>query len=105
LGLRRRSWISHNFLYGQYYPGELRNQSHIDNRAIADLLVREQRTFDIAKRRELIHEVQRQLAKEQYYVQTPSVVAIGVWEGALKNYAPNLGFDYGGRLVAAWLDR
>ena len=95
----------HNFLYGQYYPGELRNQSHIDNRAIADLLVREQRTFDIAKRRELIHEVQRQLAKEQYYVQTPSVVAIGVWEGALKNYAPNLGFDYGGRLVAAWLDR
>jgi hypothetical protein len=22
-----------------------------------------------------------------------------------KNYGPNLGFDYGGRLVAAWLDR
>jgi hypothetical protein len=28
-----------------------------------------------------------------------------VWEGALKNYGPNMGYDYGGRLMAAWLDR
>ena len=35
----------------------------------------------------------------------PSGVYIGVWEGALKNYAPNMGYDYGGRLQAAWLDR
>jgi peptide/nickel transport system substrate-binding protein len=27
------------------------------------------------------------------------------WDGALKNYGPNLGYDYGGRLTAAWLDR
>jgi hypothetical protein len=31
--------------------------------------------------------------------------AIAAWDGALKNYAPNLGYDYGGRLVVAWLDR
>ena len=24
---------------------------------------------------------------------------------SLKNYGPNLGFDYGDRLMAAWLDR
>ena len=23
----------------------------------------------------------------------------------VKNYGPNLGYDYGGRLMAAWLDR
>jgi hypothetical protein len=28
-----------------------------------------------------------------------------VWEGAVKNYAPNIGYDLGGRLTAAWLDR
>jgi len=28
-----------------------------------------------------------------------------VWEGAVKNYGPNMGYDYGGRLMAAWLDR
>jgi hypothetical protein len=24
--------------------------------------------------------------------------------GALKNYSPNLGYDWGGRVTAAWLD-
>jgi len=94
-----------NFLFGQYYPDELKNQSHINDPVVADMLVRQRRTFDLAKRRELIFEIQRYLATKQYYVQMPSGVYIGVWEGALKNYAPNMGYDYGGRLQAAWLDR
>ncbi len=94
-----------NFLFGQYFPGELKNQSHINDPVVADMLVRQRRTFDLAKRREVIHEIQRYLAKQQYYVQGPSGVYVAVWEGALKNYGPNLGFDYGGRLTAAWLDR
>jgi len=94
-----------NFLFAQYYPGELKNQSHINDPVVADLLIRQRRTFDLAKRRELIHELQRYLAKQQYYVQVPSGVYVAVWDGALKNYGPNLGYDYGGRLVAAWLER
>jgi ABC-type transport system substrate-binding protein len=94
-----------NFLFGQYYPEELKNQSHINDPVVADMLVRQRRTFDVAKRREIIYEIQRHLAKKQYYVQMPSGIYIGVWEGALKNYAPNMGYDYGGRLMAAWLDR
>jgi hypothetical protein len=31
--------------------------------------------------------------------------ADAVWDGAPKNYGPNLGYEAGGRLVAAWLDR
>ena len=94
-----------NFVFGQYFPGELKNQSHINDPVIADMLVRQRRTFDVAKRREVIHEIQKHLAKQQYYVQLASGVNIAVWEGALKNYGPNLGYDYGGRLVAAWLER
>ncbi len=94
-----------NFLFAQYYPGEPKNQSHINDPVVADMLVRQRRTFDVAKRREIIHEIQRYLAKQQYYVQTPSGVYVAVWDGALKNYGPNLGYDYGGRLMAAWLDR
>jgi peptide/nickel transport system substrate-binding protein len=93
------------FLFGQYYPNEPRNQSHIDDPVAADLLVRQRRTFDVAKRREVIFDIQRHLAKQQYYVQSPSGVYVAVWDNALKNYGPNLGYDYGGRLVAAWLDR
>jgi peptide/nickel transport system substrate-binding protein len=94
-----------NFLFGQYYPEELKNQSHINDPVVADMLVRQRRTPDIAKRREIIYDIQRHLAKQQYYVQMPSGVYIAVWEGALKNYGPNMGYDYGGRLMAAWLDR
>jgi peptide/nickel transport system substrate-binding protein len=94
-----------NFLFGQYSPGELKNQSHINDLVVADMLVRQRRTFDAAKRREIVHDIQRYLAKQQYYVQMPSAVNIAVWEGAVKNYSPNLGYDYGGRLLAAWLDR
>ena len=27
------------------------------------------------------------------------------WEPHVKNFSPNIGHDYGGRLMAAWLDR
>jgi peptide/nickel transport system substrate-binding protein len=94
-----------NFLFGQYYPGELKNQSHINDPVIADMLVRQRRTSDVAKRREIVYDIQKHLAKQQFYVQMPSAVYVAVWEGALKNYGPNLGYDYGGRLLHAWLDR
>jgi len=48
----------------------------------------------------------------QYYKHDPARAKkllaeayIGVWDGALKNYSPNLGYDWGGRVTAAWLDR
>jgi len=94
-----------NFLFGQYYPEELKNQSHINDPVVADMLKNQRRTADLAKRREMIYDIQRHLAKQQYYVQMPSGVYIAVWEGAIKNYGPNMGYDYGGRLMAAWLDR
>jgi peptide/nickel transport system substrate-binding protein len=94
-----------NFLYSMHYPGEQKNQSHVDDPIVTDFLVRQRRIFDTAKRREIIAEIQRYLATQQYYVQLPSGIYVAVWDGALKNYGPNLGYDYGGRLMAAWLDR
>ena len=94
-----------NFLFGPYYPGHPRNISHVNDPVAADLLVRQRRTLNGAKRRELLHELQRYLAGQQYYIQMPSAVYVAVWDGALKNYGPNLGYDYGGRLLQAWLDR
>jgi ABC-type transport system substrate-binding protein len=87
-----------SFLFGQYYTGEPRNRSHVNDAVLDDLLVRQ--------RREVIHQVQRHLAKQQYYVHAPSGHYIAVWDHPpLKGYGPNLGYDYGGRLVAAWVER
>jgi peptide/nickel transport system substrate-binding protein len=94
-----------NFLFGQYYPGELKNQSHINDPIVADMLIRQRRTHDVARRREVVYEIQRYLARQQYYVQIPSAIQIAVWDAVVKNYGPNVSYDYGGRLMAAWLDR
>ena len=93
------------FLFFQYSSGEARNVSMVNDPVVADMLVRQRRTLDVAKRREIIFEIQRYLAKQQYYVQLASAVYVAVWDRALRNYGPNLGFDWGGRLMAAWLDR
>jgi ABC-type transport system substrate-binding protein len=94
-----------NILFGYYYPGEPKNQSHLNDPIVTDAIIRQRRTLDPNKRREIIHDIQRHLAKQQYYIATASQVAVGVWDGALKNYRGNLGYDYGGRLLAAWLER
>ena len=94
-----------NFLFGQYYTGEPRNRSHVKDPVLDDMLVRQRRASDLKARRTVINDIQRYLAKQQYYVHAPTQTYIAVWDGALKNYGPNLGYDYGGRLLTAWLDR
>jgi peptide/nickel transport system substrate-binding protein len=93
------------FLFFRYYPGESRNTSMVNDPVVADMLLRQRRTLDPVKRREIIFDIQRYLAKQQYYVQLASAINVAVWDRALRNYGPNLGFDWGGRLMAAWLDR
>jgi peptide/nickel transport system substrate-binding protein len=95
----------HNELYAKYYPNQGKNQGHVNDPIVTVLVDRQSRTLDVTKRRELIHELQRHLARQQYYVELPSDKTIGVWDAALKNYAPNYGNDYGGRLMAAWVER
>ena len=93
-----------NFLYGPYMPGEPKNQSHVNDPVLSDMLIRQRRTPDIAKRRELIFDIQRYAATQQYYVYAPSGIAIAVWDGALKNYGPTSATT-GAVAQAAWLDR
>jgi ABC-type transport system substrate-binding protein len=77
----------------------------VNDPTLTDLLVRQRRMQDSAARRRVIHEIQRHVATQQYIAEIYSPVTIFVWDGGLKNYGPNLGYDYGGRLLAAWLER
>ena len=51
---RRPSSTPTTILFGPYMPGELKNQSHVNDPVLTDLLVRQRRTADMAKRREVI---------------------------------------------------
>jgi peptide/nickel transport system substrate-binding protein len=94
-----------NFVFGQYYTGEPRNRSQVKDPVLDDLLSRQRRASDIKPRREVLNEIQRYLARQQYYVHAPTGKYVAVWDNSLKNYGPNLGYDYGGRLREAWLER
>src|SRR2546422_6495768 len=50
-----------NFLYGQYYPGEPKNQSHINDPVVTDLLVRHRPPSANAQPPQTIHAPQRYL--------------------------------------------
>lgn len=65
----------------------------------------QRRTFDVAKRREVLFDIQRYLSRQVYYLYGPSGKVVSAWAPYVKNFAPNLGNDYGGRLMTAWLDR
>ena len=94
-----------SFLATAYLPDSPRNVLKVNDPPLTDLILRQRRVREVAKRRELIHDIQRYLGKLVYRAEAYSIIALAVWDPALKNYGPNLGYDYGGRLTSAWLDR
>ena len=63
------------------------------------------KTHDVAKRREMIFDIQRYVSQQCYYAFGPSVGCVSAWKPYVKNYGPNIGHDVGGRLQVAWLEK
>jgi ABC-type transport system substrate-binding protein len=102
----RGSWIDPDaYLYRAYMPGQPLNSSGVDDPRLTEMIKLQRRTFDVTKRREIIHDIQRYASQQVYYLYNPSVKVVSAWEPHVKNWGPNNGFDYGGRMMAAWLDR
>ena len=92
-------------LYGLYAPDQPRNSSHVNDPKLTAMLKEQRRTKDLEARKQLIFDIQRYVAIQQYYIYTNSNMITGSWQPYVKNYAPNLSFDYGGRAAALWLER
>jgi peptide/nickel transport system substrate-binding protein len=104
-GLRGGSPIADVYLYNAHIPGEPLNASGVDDPKLTEMIRLQRRTLDVAKRREIVYDIQRYLAEQAYYSYGPSVSTVAAWEPYVKNFAPNIGQDYGGRLMAAWLSK
>ncbi len=50
-------------------------------------------------------DIQRHLADQALFGVDGSIKILSAWDAHIKNYGPNNGFDYGGRLMAAWIDK
>ncbi|HEU5191639.1 MAG TPA: ABC transporter substrate-binding protein [Methylomirabilota bacterium] len=94
-----------SYLCRYYLPGQPLNAAGVNDPKLTDMIKLQRRTFDVAKRKGLIYDIQRYVAQQAYLLFGPSVGAVAAWEPYVKNFGPNIGHDYGGRLMAAWLDK
>jgi peptide/nickel transport system substrate-binding protein len=105
LGLRGAWGEPDSYMARAVTPGSPLNSSGVNDPKLTEMIRLQRRTFDVAKRRDIVWDIQRHAAEQVYYLFGPSVRVVSAWDQAVKNFAPNNGFDYGGRLLAAWLDR
>jgi peptide/nickel transport system substrate-binding protein len=99
------AWEPDTVLYGLYAPDQLRNSGHVNDPKITAMLKEQRRTQDREARKQLIFDLQRYIAEQQYYVYLYCVGITGSWYPYVKNYGPNTTYDYGGRAAALWLER
>jgi peptide/nickel transport system substrate-binding protein len=99
------AWEPDGVLYRAYAPDSANNLSHVNDPTLTAMLKAQRRTKDLEARKKIIFDIQRYAAEQQYYVYTNSVMVTSSWQPYVKNFAPNLTFDYGSRVAALWLDR
>jgi peptide/nickel transport system substrate-binding protein len=99
------AWEPDGALYGPYMPNQLRNRGHVNDPKLAAMVQEQRRLKDPEARKRLVFAIQRDAAEQQYYVYLSSQVVTASWQPYVKNYAPNLNSDFGGRVAALWLDR
>ena len=105
LGLRGAWADPEAYFYRWFMPGQPLNVWGVNDPKLIDMIKLQRRTFDVAKRKQVIFDIQRYLADQALFGPDGSIKILSAWDAHIKNYMPNNGFDYGGRLMAAWIDR
>src|SRR6266446_4388428 len=99
------AWEPDSALYGPYVPDQPRNRGHVNDPKLTAMVQAQRRTKDLEARKQLIFDIQRYAAEQQYYVYLNTPMFTGSWQPYVKNYTPNLTFDFGHRVAALWLER
>ena len=92
-------------LYRTYAADSSWNAGHVNDPTLTAMLKEQRRTKDLEARRKIIFDIQRYAAEQQYYVYVCVNMATASWAPYVKNYGPNITFDYGSRAATLWLER
>jgi peptide/nickel transport system substrate-binding protein len=102
----RGAWVDpESYLYRYYMPGEPLNVMNVNDPKLTEMIKIQRRTFDVAKRKQIIWDIQRYLAEQALAGVDGEVKVVTAWDAHIKNYMPNNGFDVGGRMLATWIDK
>ena len=105
VGLRGAWADPEAYFYRLYMPGQPLNVLGVNDPKLTEMIKLQRRTFDVAKRKQVVFDIQRYLSEQALFGVDGSIRILSAWDAHIKNYMPNNGFDYGGRLMAAWIDR
>jgi len=102
----RGAWLDPDaYLYRTFMPEQPLNAGGVNDPKLTEMIRLQRRTPDERKRRDIIYDIQRHVAHQAYVLYDASQKVVSAWEPYVKGFTPNNGFDYGGRLMAAWLDK
>jgi peptide/nickel transport system substrate-binding protein len=105
IGLRGAWAEPEPYFYRIYVPEQPNNVMPVNDPKLTEMIKLQRRTLDAATRKQIIYDIQRYAAENGYFGVDGSVNVVSAWEPYIKNYMPNNGFDFGGRLMAAWIDK
>src|SRR5262249_60255953 len=99
------AWEPDSALYGPYMPDQPRNRGHVNDPKLTAMVQAQRRTKDLEARKQLIFDIQRYAAEQQYYIYLNVPMFTASWQPYVKHYTPNLTFDYGNRVAALSFER
>ncbi|PYM73498.1 MAG: hypothetical protein DME03_15385, partial [Candidatus Rokuibacteriota bacterium] len=86
-------------------PGDPLNASGVNDPKLTEMIKRQRRTFKDSARRDIVYDIQRYCSQQVYYACGPSPSVVAAWTPNVTDFGPNIGPDYGGRLMSAWFDK
>ncbi len=86
-------------------PGDSLNVSGVNDAKLTEMIKSGRRTFKDSARRDIVYDIQRYCSQQVYYACGPSPSVVAAWMGNVVDFGPNIGPDYGGRLMSAWIDK
>jgi len=93
-----------DYFLGSLLPGDPRNRSGVNDPKLTEMIKLQRRTAKERARRDILHDIQRYCSQQVYYAYGASLGVLSAWTTNVKDFGPNIGHDYGGRLMGAWLD-
>jgi peptide/nickel transport system substrate-binding protein len=102
LALHKPYVIPDGYVHDRYIPDRPTNYSYVYDPEMERLARAQRREKDVTKRKAILDELSRKAAVNQYYIHFSSTVYVATWPPYVQNFNTNLGYDYGGRMEAAW---
>ena len=87
-----------------FLPGNSKNNSHIDDALLNEMIQAQRLTQDPNQRFDQIRQIQRYLADQVYLIRIPDRFTDFFWQPRIKNFRPHVGNTEGRDWEIAWID-